>query len=81
VKQKVNNPFKKIGIIRFWIISTMFWLSFPISMLICYIAMGHNKTKQLVRVLLSDFLQTIVIISIVIVVMIYAIYNYISGLS
>ncbi len=79
--QDGNNPFKKLGIIRFWIISTIFWVSFPISMLICYIAMGQNKTKQLVRALLSDFLQTIAIICIVIVVMVYAIYIYISGLT
>ena len=75
-----KNPFKDMGFIKFWIVSTVFWFSFPVSLVICYLAFGSVKTKQLVKALVHDFLQTLFIILVVICVIIYTVYHYVSGL-
>ena len=75
-----ENPFKDMGFIKFWIVSTVFWLSFPVSLVLCYLALGSVKTKQLVRALVHDFLQTLFIILLAIFVIVYGIYHYASGL-
>ena len=75
-----ENPFKDMGFIKFWIVSTLFWMTFPISLVVSYISIGSVKTKQLVKVLVHDFLQTLFIILVVISVVIYFIYDYVSGL-
>ena len=51
-----KNPFKDMGFVKFWIVSTIFWFSFPVSLLLCYLALGSVKTKQLVKALVHDFL-------------------------
>ena len=76
----VENPFSEMGFIKFWIVSTVFWFSFPVSLVLCYLAMGQVKTKQLVKALVHDFLQTLFIILVVISIVIYFIYDYVSGL-
>ena len=75
-----KNPFKDMGFIKFWIVSTVFWFSFPVSLVLCYLALGSVKTKQLVKALVHDFLQTLFIILVVICVIVYGIYHYVSGL-
>ena len=74
------NPFKDMGFIKFWIVSTVFWLSFPASLVFCFLALGSVKTKQLVKALVHDFLQTLLMILVVICVIIYGIFHYVSGL-
>ena len=74
------NPFKDMGFIKFWIVSTVFWFSFPVSLVLCSLALGSVKTKQLVKALVHDFLQTLFIILVVISVVIYFIYVYVTGL-
>ena len=78
--EKDENPFKDMGFIKFWIVSTVFWFSFPVSLVICYLAFGSVKTKQLVKALVHDFLQTLFIILVVVCVIVYGIYHYVSGL-
>jgi formate hydrogenlyase subunit 4 len=75
-----GNPFKDMGFIKFWIVSTVFWFSFPVSLFLCYLALGSVKTKQLVKALVHDFLQTLFIILLAICVIVYGIYHYVSGL-
>ena len=75
-----GNPFKDMGFIKFWIVSTVFWFSFPVPLVLCYLALGSVKTKQLVKALVHDFLQTLFMILVVICVIVYGIYHYISGL-
>ena len=75
-----ENTFKDMGFIKFWIVSTVFWFSFPVSLVLCYLAIGSVKTKQLVKALVHDFLQTLFIILVVICVIVYGIYHYVSGL-
>jgi hypothetical protein len=80
VSEKDEDPFKDMGFIKFWIVSTLFWVTFPISLAVSYISIGSVKTKQLVKALVHDFLQTLFIILVVISVIIYFIYDYVSGL-
>ena len=75
-----ENLFKEMGLIKFWIVSTLFWFFFPISLVLCYLAFGSVKTKQLVKALVNDFLQTLFIILVVICVVVYSIYSFISGM-
>ena len=79
-KTKIEDPFKDMGFIKFWIVSTLFWFSFPLSLVLCYIALGSLKTKQLVKALVHDFLQTLFIILVVICVILYVIFHYVSAL-
>ena len=79
-KKDVKNPFSKMGFIKFWIVSTVFWFSFPVSLVLCYLAMGQVKTKQLVKALVHDFLQTLFLIFAVVCVIMYAVYFFISNL-
>jgi hypothetical protein len=80
VIEKDEDPFKDMGFIKFWIVSTLFWMTFPISLGVSYISIGSVKTKQLVKALVHDFLQTLFIILVVISIVIYFIYDYVSGL-
>ena len=76
----VENPFSEMGFIKFWIVSTIFWFSFPVSLVLCYLAMGQEKTKQLVRALVHDFLQTLFLIFVVVCVILYAVYYFVFNL-
>ena len=80
VSEKDENLFKDMGFIKFWVVSTLFWMTFPISLAVSYISIGSVRTKQLVKALVHDFLQTLFIILVVISIVIYFIYDYVSGL-
>ena len=60
-KNNLDNPFKKMSIIRFWAISTLFYMFFPISMIVVFFTLGKIKTKQFLVALMNDFFQTILI--------------------
>lgn len=75
-----KNPFADMGFIQFWVVSTIFWMTFPASVVLCYLTMGPIRTKQFVNALINDFLQTILVILVVVCVLIYVIYHYVSGL-
>ena len=79
-KKDVRNPFSEMGFIKFWIVSTVFWFSFPVSLVFCYLSMGQVKTKQLVKALVHDLLQTLLLIFIVMCIFLYAVYYFISNL-
>ena len=80
VNEKDEDPFKDMGFIKFWVVSTLFWMTFPISLAVSYISIGSVRTKQLVKALVHDFLQTLFIILVVISAIIYFISDYVSGL-
>ena len=61
-----SNPFEDMGFIQFWIVSTLFWMTFPLSVAICYLTLGSVRTKQLVKALVNDFLQTLLVILVVV---------------
>ena len=80
VSEKDEYPFKDMGFVKFWIVSTLFWMTFPISLAVSYISIGSVRTKQLVKALVHDFLQTLFIILVVVSIVVYFIYDYVSGL-
>ena len=80
IQREKENPFKDMGFTKFWVVSTVFWFSFPMSLVLCYLALGSVRTKQLVKALVHDFLQTLFIIIAVVSIIIYFIYNHISAL-
>ena len=47
-----HNPFTDMGVIKFWTISTIVYLTFPLSFIGSYIAFGPLLTKQLVTALI-----------------------------
>ena len=71
-----HNPFAKMGMIQFWAISTIVYLTFPVSLIICYIAFGSLFTKQLVNALVQDFLQNLLVAIGVLIVLIWVIVHY-----
>ena len=79
-RNEQQNSFEDMGLIKFWIISAIFWLSFPVSLAFSYVALGSVRTKQLVKALVHDFLQTLLMIIIVICLLIFGLYQYASGL-
>ena len=79
-RNEQQNSFEDMGFIKFWIISTIFWFSFLVSLAFSYMTLGSVRTKQLVKALVHDFLQTFFIIIILMCVVIYGIYKYAFGL-
>ena len=77
-KNNLDNPFKKMSIIRFWVISTLFYMFFPISMIVVFFTLGKIKTKQFLVALMNDFFQTILIFLLFICFFIWLIYYLIS---
>ena len=69
-----------MGFIIFWLVSTVFYLTFPISLLLCYLTMGSVRTKQLLLALVNDFLQTIMILIVVLAILIWLAFHYIAPL-
>ena len=78
-KTEDSNPFEDMGFIQFWIVSTLFWMTFPLSVAIFYLTLGSVRTKQLVKALVNDFLQTLLVILVVVCMVIYVIYHYVSA--
>jgi hypothetical protein len=40
-----HNPFTNMGMIKFWAISTIVYLAFPVSLIVSYIVFGPLLTK------------------------------------
>lgn len=77
---KDENPFSEMGFVTFWVVSTLFWFCFPISLLVAYLVLGADRTRQFVAALIHDFFQTVLIILAVLALFIYAGYLFISSL-
>ena len=67
-----------MGFIKFWIFSTLFLLTFPLSLILSLIFLGIKETKQFMVVLISDYLQTILFIFIILIIIIIFIVDYLS---
>ena len=72
------NPFAKMGMIQFWAISTIVYLTFPVSLIVSYITFGPLLTKQLITALLQDFLQTLLIAIGVLIILIWVTVHYLA---
>ncbi len=68
-----------MGFMKFWIFSTLFILTFPLSLILFLIFLGIVETKQFIVVLISDYLQTILFIFIILIIIIIFIADYFSN--
>ena len=73
-----HNPFTDMGMIKFWAISTIVYLTFPLSLIVSYFAFDPLLTKQLVAALIQDFLQTLLVAIGVLVVLIWVTVHYLG---
>ena len=73
-----HSPFTKMGIIKFWAIWAIVCLTFPVSLILSYIAFGPLFTKQLVAALIQDFLQTLLVALGVLIVLIWVTVHYLG---
>tara|TARA_B100000035_G_scaffold261126_1_gene232154 strand:+ start:234 stop:515 length:282 start_codon:yes stop_codon:yes gene_type:complete len=73
-----SNPFASMGLIKFWLIATLFYLTFPISLGICFVLLGPRRTRQLIRSLVHDFLQTILLLLLVVVLLAWGFWHLVS---
>ena len=71
-----SNPFASMGLIKFWLISTLFYLTFPISLGISFVVLGPRRTRQLISALVHDVLQTILILLLVVVVLSWGVWHF-----
>ena len=74
------NPFAALGFFSFWLVSSVFYLTFPISLGLCLLVMGRHRTKQLISALVYDFLQAIFILAVVVVLIIWAVWHFLLPL-
>ena len=72
-----DNPFDNMGMIRFWVLATLFYLTFPASLLSSYIAFGPRVTKQLIRHLINDCLQTVLVALVVLAMLVWAVIQFV----
>ena len=75
-----KNRFKEMGFIKFWFFSTLFFLTFPLSIIFCLVFFGLHETKQLVTFLVKDYMQTMFIIFILCLSIITFIIYYVVSL-
>ena len=75
-----SNPFASMGLIKFWLISTLFYLTFPISLGICFVILGPRRTRQLLSALVHDFLQTILLLLVVVVLLSSGVWHFMGSL-
>ena len=75
-----KNRFKEMGFIKFWFFSTLFFLTFPLSIIFCLVFFGLNETKQFVTILVKDYMQTMFIIFILCLLIITFIIYYVVSL-
>lgn len=80
VESENDDPFKDMGFIKFWIVSTLFCVAFPASFFFSYFVIGRAQTKKLVKAIVTESLQTALILIAVVGVAIWVIYKYLSGL-
>ncbi len=57
-----EDPFSKMGFVKFWVLSLLFFSFFPLSLIILVIVIGPVKTKLFISALIKDFFQTIMIL-------------------
>ena len=76
--EKPKDHLKNMGFIKFWIMTTLFFTTFPLSLFFCLIFLGPNKTKQFIFALINDFLQTLFIIFMIIFAVMYFLIDYLG---
>ena len=73
-----TNPFSSMGLIKFWLISIVFYSTFPISLGICFVVLGPRLTRHLISALVHDFLQTILLLLLAVVLLSWGFWHFIG---
>ena len=73
-----EDPFSKMGFVKFWVLSLLFFSFFPLSLIILVIVIGPVKTKLFISALIKDFFQTIMILLISFSLIIWGIFQLIN---
>ena len=76
---KEKNPFKEMNFIKFWLVSSFFFMTFPVSLVFCFLYLGPLRTEQLIMALINDILQSLFIIILLLSVTIYFLTDYLSA--
>jgi AcrR family transcriptional regulator len=74
------QSFAAMGFLSFWLVSSAFYLTFPLSLGLCLLLVSRHRTTQLIRALVHDFLQTIFILVVVVVLIIWAVWHFLLPL-
>ena len=69
------QSFRRYGVFQFWILSTLFYLTFPLSLLIAFLVLGPVRTRQFVSAPVHDFLQTVLILIAVFTVVAWGVFT------
>ena len=70
-----DDPFSKMGFVKFWVLSLLFFSFFPLSLIILVIVIGPVKTKLFISALIKDFFQTIMILLISLCLIIWGMFQ------
>ena len=70
-----EDPFSKMGFVKFWVLSLLFFSFFPLSLIILVILIGPVKTKLFISALIKDFFQTIMILFIILSLIIWGMFQ------
>ena len=79
--EKQKNKFEQMGFVKFWFVSSLFFITFPFSLIYSLVFLGPHQTKEFILVLIKDYIQTLIIIFISLMIIIYLLYNYIISVS
>ena len=52
-----EDPFSKMGFVKFWVLSLLFFSFFPLSLMILVVVIRPVKTKLFISALIKDFLD------------------------
>ena len=75
--EKQKNKFEQMGFVKFLFFSSLFFITFPFSLIYSLVFLGPYQTKEFILVLIKDYIQTLIIIFISLMIVIYLLYNYI----
>lgn len=64
------NPFLKLSFLEFFAVQTLTIAFFPISLLVCCLAYGPQTTRDLVEALIRDWVQTLLIAALLLLLLI-----------
>jgi hypothetical protein len=72
-----SNPFREMNFLVFAAVSFLFFATFPLSLAFSLVVFGIETTKQLLLMLLEEFLQTLLIMVCAMVGVIGVVYYYV----
>ena len=72
-----KNKFEQMGFVKFVLVSSIFFITFPFSLIYSLVFLCPYQTNEFILLLIKDYIQTLIIIFISLIVVTYFLYNYI----